>query len=148
MKHFSSRFLFYINPLVCQDLSMKFHVMSLYGPMTRSVHSYMRLPDTVPSADILFVSSYQACSTFCRHVSCILIPNLYCFTIVHQFQVMQAPSRLIPDNMRESFHLLIGTQLLMNTPESELETAIFDVLVHMNKGIRLIQTQEQKYEVI
>jgi len=35
----------------------------------------------------------------------------------------------------------------MNTPENELDTAIFDVLGHMNKGIRLIQTHEQKYEV-
>ena len=60
---------------------------------------------------------------------------------------MQAASRLIPANMREQFHLLIGTRLFLNTPEDELETTIFDILGHMNKGIRLIQNPDQKYEV-
>ncbi len=35
-------------------------------------------------------------------------------------QVMQAAGRLIPAHMREQFHLLIGTRLFMNTPESDI----------------------------
>jgi len=63
-------------------------------------------------------------------------------------QVRSAAYLLIPNSMREQFHLLIGTRLLMNTPEDDLQTsAIFVILRHMNKAIRLIQTQEQKYEV-
>jgi predicted ATPase len=46
----------------------------------------------------------------------------------------QAARALIPENKRESFHLLIGTRMLMNTPESELDTTIFYILGHMNKG--------------
>lgn len=62
-------------------------------------------------------------------------------------QVMQAASQLIPDEARNQFHMLIGTRILMNTPESELETTIFDILGHMNKAIQLIQFPDQKYEV-
>jgi len=63
-------------------------------------------------------------------------------------QVRQAAYELIPEHMREQFHLLIATRLLMNTTEKELQTdAIFAILRHMNKGIRLVQKDEQKYEV-
>eukprot|EP00571_Detonula_confervacea_P007895 CAMPEP_0172331684 /NCGR_PEP_ID=MMETSP1058-20130122/62053_1 /TAXON_ID=83371 /ORGANISM="Detonula confervacea, Strain CCMP 353" /LENGTH=1323 /DNA_ID=CAMNT_0013048953 /DNA_START=104 /DNA_END=4075 /DNA_ORIENTATION=+ len=62
-------------------------------------------------------------------------------------EVREAAYLLVPENMREQFHLLIGTRLLMNTPEDELlPAAIFAILGHMNKGIRLIQTHDQKYE--
>jgi len=49
--------------------------------------------------------------------------------------------------MRDQFHLLIGTRLLMNTPKDELEATIFLILAHVNKGIRHINTNNQRYEV-
>ena len=62
-------------------------------------------------------------------------------------QVMHAANRLIPVNMREHFHLLIGSRLLMNTPEDDLEKSIFGIVGHLNKGARLVDTHDQKYEV-
>ncbi|KAL7554265.1 hypothetical protein ACHAWF_017700, partial [Thalassiosira exigua] len=62
-------------------------------------------------------------------------------------QIREAAYDLIPCAARESFHLLIGTRMLMNTPPDELDTAIFEILCQINKGIGLIQTHDQKYEI-
>ncbi|KAL7541825.1 hypothetical protein ACHAXR_011258 [Thalassiosira sp. AJA248-18] len=62
-------------------------------------------------------------------------------------QIQQAAYDLIPENRREQFHLLIATRLLMNTPESDVNTFIFTIVGQMNKSTRLIQATEQKYEV-
>jgi len=62
-------------------------------------------------------------------------------------QVRQAAPALLPQHMRESFRLLISTRILVNTPESELGTTIFDILGHMNKAIRLTQPPQQKYKI-
>ena len=45
------------------------------------------------------------------------------------------------------FHLLIGTKLLMNTPEEQLEHYIFDIVPHMTVGQEYLQSESQKYEV-
>lgn len=64
-------------------------------------------------------------------------------------QFRQAAYELIPENVRAQFHLLIGTRLLMNRCTNEVQNGaiLFDILSHINKGITLIQTKEQKYEV-
>jgi len=73
-----------------------------------------------------------------------LAPNQFAWA--HD-QVQQAAYGLIPENRREAFHLLIGTKLLMNTPESELEKSIFDIVGQINIGKRLLDSDDQKYEV-
>ena len=113
-----------------QDTFTKFHVINSYG----EYHCTNQLNEPKLFTPY-FILSYWL------YVICI------CSQIRAHDQVMQAASRLIPAAMREQFHLLIGTRLLMNTPESKLETMIFDILGHMNKGIRLIQANDQKYEV-
>ena len=45
------------------------------------------------------------------------------------------------------FHLLIGTKILMNTPEEQLEDSIFDIVPHMTVGQEYLQIESQKYEV-
>ncbi|KAL7531691.1 hypothetical protein ACHAXR_008840 [Thalassiosira sp. AJA248-18] len=62
-------------------------------------------------------------------------------------QIQQAAYNLIPESLKESFHILIGSHLLLNTPENEMNTSVFSIVGQMNKGIRLIQTTSQQYEV-
>ena len=61
--------------------------------------------------------------------------------------VRHAAYALIPENMKEAFHLLIGTRMLMNTPNQKLKTSIFYILQHINQGIRIIESPEQKNEI-
>ena len=62
-------------------------------------------------------------------------------------EVRQAAYALIPNNMREAFHLLIGTHMLMNTHDQELEISIFYIPRHIIQGIQIIESPEQKNEI-
>ena len=73
-----------------------------------------------------------------------LAPNQFAWA--HD-QIQQAGYALIPLDRREAFHLLIGTKLLMNTPRSELEKSIFNIVGQISIGKRLLQSDDQKYEV-
>jgi len=63
-------------------------------------------------------------------------------------QVQQAAYELIQVSQRESFQLLIGTKLYMNTPENELEGSIFLIVSQLNIGKRLVlEDDDTAYDV-
>eukprot|EP00804_Cyclotella_cryptica_P016522 CCRYP_004731-RA/>CCRYP_004731-RA protein AED:0.12 eAED:0.12 QI:171/1/1/1/0.77/0.7/10/1096/934 len=62
-------------------------------------------------------------------------------------QIQQAAYELIPQDKRESFHLLLGTRMYLRAPSDSLDRNLFPMVCNMNAGIRLIQSREQKYEV-
>lgn len=67
-------------------------------------------------------------------------------TWVHD-QVQQAAYELIPQDKRESFHLLLGTRMYLNTPSGSLDKVLFPIVCNMNAGTALIRSREQKFEV-
>jgi predicted ATPase len=62
-------------------------------------------------------------------------------------QVYQAAYELIPLAERESFHLLLGSRFFMRASPIEMETMIFFVVDNMNRGLKLIQCSDQKYDL-
>eukprot|EP00804_Cyclotella_cryptica_P024225 CCRYP_013267-RA/>CCRYP_013267-RA protein AED:0.05 eAED:0.05 QI:0/0.62/0.55/1/0.12/0/9/1062/749 len=62
-------------------------------------------------------------------------------------QVQQAAYELIPSDKRESFHLLLGSRLLMKSSSDELSNMLFCVVDNMNRGIKLIVSDDQKVEL-
>eukprot|EP00580_Thalassiosira_gravida_P012547 CAMPEP_0201652466 /NCGR_PEP_ID=MMETSP0493-20130528/44491_1 /ASSEMBLY_ACC=CAM_ASM_000838 /TAXON_ID=420259 /ORGANISM="Thalassiosira gravida, Strain GMp14c1" /LENGTH=707 /DNA_ID=CAMNT_0048128981 /DNA_START=804 /DNA_END=2927 /DNA_ORIENTATION=- len=62
-------------------------------------------------------------------------------------QIQQAAYDLIPLAKRESFHLLVGTRLFISTSPSELENMLFFIVDNMNRGSKLIDDQDQLYEI-
>ena len=62
-------------------------------------------------------------------------------------EIQQAAYDLIPLPKRESFHLLVGSRLFMSTLPSEMDHVIFFVVENMNRGTRLIDDPDLKYEV-
>jgi predicted ATPase/signal transduction histidine kinase len=53
-------------------------------------------------------------------------------------RVQQAAYSLIPEEQKRSTHLKIGQRLLKNTPEVEREERMFDIVNHLNVGVKLI----------
>jgi len=62
-------------------------------------------------------------------------------------QIHQAAYDLIPLAKRESFHLLIGSRLFISTPPPEMEKMIFFIVDNMNRGSKIIDDVDQKWEV-
>ena len=62
-------------------------------------------------------------------------------------QIQQAEYDLTPLLKWEAFHLLVGTRLFTATSPSEMEHMIFLIVDNMNRGSKLIDDPEQKYEV-
>ncbi|KAL7553996.1 hypothetical protein ACHAWF_017381, partial [Thalassiosira exigua] len=62
-------------------------------------------------------------------------------------QLHQAAYALIGPTKRKSFHLLIGSRILLNTTGDKLEENVFEIVRHMNIGVELIKSQSQKEEV-
>ena len=62
-------------------------------------------------------------------------------------QVHQAAYELIPISQRESFHLLLGSRLLIKSSSSEQGDLLFYVVDNMNRGMRLLDDRGQKYEL-
>ena len=64
-------------------------------------------------------------------------------------QIQQAAYDLIPLNNRNSFHLLIGSRLFMNTGPREMKNNLFLIVDNMNHGVmsNLIDNQDQKDEL-
>lgn len=62
-------------------------------------------------------------------------------------RIQQAAYSLIPDQQKQLTHHHIGQLLLQNTPESNLNSHIFNIVNHLNMGIEQIHLPQEKYEL-
>lgn len=62
-------------------------------------------------------------------------------------RVQQAAYSLIPEDQKEVTHLNIGQLLLKNTTKIETEEKLFDIVNHLNQGIKLISEYSQLQEL-
>ncbi|MCL1465134.1 trifunctional serine/threonine-protein kinase/ATP-binding protein/sensor histidine kinase [Argonema galeatum] len=62
-------------------------------------------------------------------------------------RVQQAAYSLIPDRQKQATHLKIGQLLRENLSEIEQEEKLFDIVEHLNKGIKLI-TEPREQEIL
>ena len=62
-------------------------------------------------------------------------------------QIQQAAYDLILLPKRESFHLLLGSRLYITALPSDMHRMIFFIVDNMNRGAKLIDDLDQKYEV-
>ena len=60
---------------------------------------------------------------------------------------MPAAYALIPQQKHESFHLLVGSRLFLTTTSSEMDDMIFLIVDNMNRGSKLMDKLDQKYEL-
>ncbi|WP_223278346.1 ATP-binding protein, partial [Nostoc sp. 'Peltigera membranacea cyanobiont' 232] len=59
-------------------------------------------------------------------------------------RVQQAAYSLIPDNQKKATHVKIGQLLQQNFSEIEREEKLFDIALHLNLGIELINQQQER----
>jgi len=59
-------------------------------------------------------------------------------------RVQQAAYSLIPENQKQATHLKIGQLLLQNSSELEREEKLFDIVGHLNLGIELITSSNER----
>ncbi|MCW6052346.1 AAA family ATPase [Lyngbya sp. CCAP 1446/10] len=62
-------------------------------------------------------------------------------------RVQQAAYSLIPDGEKQATHVKIGQLLLNNTPASEIEENVFDIVNQLNFGVEFIAEKAEKYEL-
>ncbi|MCL1469598.1 trifunctional serine/threonine-protein kinase/ATP-binding protein/sensor histidine kinase [Argonema antarcticum] len=62
-------------------------------------------------------------------------------------RIQQAAYSLIPASSKQAVHTQIGQLLLQNTPPSQREQKIFDILNQLNFGIELINVQSERDEL-
>ena len=62
-------------------------------------------------------------------------------------RVQQAAYSLIPDGEKQATHLKIGQLLLKNTPASEIEENVFDIVNQLNVGVGYLTEKSEKYEL-
>ncbi|BAY99340.1 two-component hybrid sensor and regulator [Tolypothrix tenuis PCC 7101] len=62
-------------------------------------------------------------------------------------RVQQAAYCLIPQDQKQATHLAIGQLLHTNTPTTQLDTYIFEIVNHLNIGIDLITQPEKQLEL-
>ena len=62
-------------------------------------------------------------------------------------RVQQAAYSLIPDGEKQATHLKIGQLLLKNTPASEIEENVFDIVNQLNVGVGFLTEKSEKYEL-
>lgn len=75
-----------------------------------------------------------------------LINSTLEYNFLHD-RMQQAAYSLIPENEKQATHVKIGQLLLKNTPESEIEAKIFEIVNQLNFGIESFQSQLQKDEL-
>ena len=61
-------------------------------------------------------------------------------------RIQQAAYSLIPSDELQELHLRIGRLLLTNTREEKLEELLFDIANHLNQGIDLINSAEERQQ--
>jgi PAS domain S-box-containing protein len=59
-------------------------------------------------------------------------------------RVQEAAYSLIPESERAAAHLRIGRVLAAGTAPGALEDVIFDIVNHLNRGVSLIETQDER----
>ncbi|WP_346779175.1 AAA family ATPase [Burkholderia sp. Ac-20365] len=69
------------------------------------------------------------------------------YKFVHD-RVHEAAYALIPEGERAAAHLRIGRVLASRKAPEELEDGIFDIVNHLNRGVALITTQEERERVV
>ncbi|MEG4322088.1 MULTISPECIES: AAA family ATPase [unclassified Microcoleus] len=62
-------------------------------------------------------------------------------------RVQQAAYSLIPEQEKQATHLKIGQLLLENTPPSEIEENVFDIVNQLNVGVEFITQKAQRYQL-
>ncbi len=62
-------------------------------------------------------------------------------------RVQQAAYSLIPDGEKQATHLKIGQLLLENTPASEIEDNVFDIVNQLNVGVEFLAGKAEKDEL-
>ncbi|MCZ0901206.1 hypothetical protein ON021_14995, partial [Microcoleus sp. HI-ES] len=62
-------------------------------------------------------------------------------------RVQQAAYSLIPDDDKQATHLKIGQRLLSNVPEAEREANVFEIVNHLNIGIELMRSQDEREQL-
>ena len=62
-------------------------------------------------------------------------------------RVQEAAYALIPEGQRAAVHLRIGRMLLRDTPSSELEERIFEIVNQLDRGATLITLQREKLQL-
>ena len=62
-------------------------------------------------------------------------------------RIQQAAYSLIPAHQKPATHLKIGQLLLNNTPETEQESLIFEIVNHLNIGIELIASVSDRQQL-
>jgi predicted ATPase/signal transduction histidine kinase len=63
-------------------------------------------------------------------------------------RVQEAAYALIPESERAAAHLRIGRVLAAQTSPEALEDKIFDIVSHLNRGVALITTQEERDRLV
>lgn len=68
------------------------------------------------------------------------------YRFVHD-RVQEAVYSLIPLEQRSAVHLKIGRLLAAHTPPEKRETAIFDIVNHLNRGATLVASQDEREQL-
>ncbi|WP_293128104.1 ATP-binding sensor histidine kinase [Microcoleus sp. bin38.metabat.b11b12b14.051] len=62
-------------------------------------------------------------------------------------RVQQAAYSLIPDEEKQATHLKIGQLLLENTPASDIEENVFDIVNQLNIGVEFLAGKAERYQL-
>lgn len=73
----------------------------------------------------------------------ILIPS---YRFIHD-RVQQAAYSLIDNNQKATTHLQVGTLLLENSSNIELDERLFEIVNHLNLGVSLIEISEKRLQL-